>query len=123
MAPRYSTPVAKGPFASACALLLLASFSQLGASSWQVDEQQSPFAVLLSSHCSEPIRRPSPQMGAQVLGEPAQPYPASTVQTEEQPSPFTRLLSSQASGPVFRPSPQIALHTVGEPPLQLKPAS
>src|SRR5262245_45076415 len=31
-----------------------------GASSWQVDEQQSPSAVLPSSHCSGTVTTPSP---------------------------------------------------------------
>src|SRR4051812_37942993 len=38
----------------------------------QLDEQQSPSAVLPSSHCSPPALMPSPQVVTQTLGVPAQ---------------------------------------------------
>jgi hypothetical protein len=52
---------------------------------------------------------------AQVLGEPAQEYPASTVHAAEQPSPLKMFPSSHCSPAPVMPSPQAVVQTLGEP--------
>jgi hypothetical protein len=60
-----------------------------------------------SSHCSEGVRIPSPQTGAQLV-PPAQLYPGSTWQSAEHPSPEPRLPSSHCSSVSSLPLPQVS---------------
>src|SRR5690348_16128073 len=65
---------------------------------------------------------PSPQIGKQADGMPAQIQPGSTKQLLLQPSSESVSPSSQPSGPTRRPSPHTAVQVEGEP-VQLKPVS
>lgn len=73
----------------------------------QAAEQPSPERAFSSSQVSVPTMRPSPQSGAQKVGEPEQRKPCSRMQVGEQPSPSSSLSSSQASVPATTPSPQV----------------
>ncbi|HZF52611.1 MAG TPA: hypothetical protein VE093_28345 [Polyangiaceae bacterium] len=97
--------------------VLLGSISQL-ASTWHVDEQQSPAVTLPSSHISTDSLIPSPQTGAHALGEPLHAYPVSTMHVELQPSPPESSPSSHVSAPISIPSPQTDKHMLGAEPLQ-----
>lgn len=75
-------------------------------------KQEVPAVVQcsLSSHCSDPRTMPSPQSGAQMVGEPEQRNPTSRVQVAEQPSPEAVLPSSHVSATATIPSPQVETH-------------
>ena len=62
--------------------------------------QPEVLSVSLSSHTSEPYKRPSPQIGLHeevTPTAPVQEYPVSIVHVLLHPSPLTTLLSSHAS--------------------------
>src|SRR5262245_60170156 len=89
----------------------------------QVELQPSPFALLLSSPCSEPPLMPSPHVVKTQLPPVAgQTQPGSTSQRALQPSPPSRSPSSHSSEPATKPSPQ-PLEVQDPPWVQLQPGS
>ena len=75
--------------------------------------QPEVLSVSLSSHTSEPYKRPSPQIELHEEVDPTAPvheYPVSVVHVLLHPSPFAILLSSHTSLDNLMPSPQMGDH-------------